>query len=186
MKNVILIHGYNGIPKIYNWLENELKNKGYKVIIPEFPTREEVIYSKWKNIMDNYKQNLNKDTIVIAHSIGNEFLIKYICENDLEIDLYISLAGFAKKFECENRDDLNRALKEFLVNDKEKTKFKESINVRYSIYSDNDHIIPFEVLEQYAEDIDSTPILIKGIGHMGNKSGLEKIPEVLEIIEKGD
>ena len=44
MKNVILVHGYNGIPKIYEWLKNELEKLKYNVILPEFPPREGVIY----------------------------------------------------------------------------------------------------------------------------------------------
>ena len=31
--------------------------------------------------------------------------------------------------------------------------------------------------------INSHPILIKGIGHMGKKSGLETLPKVIEIID---
>ncbi len=182
MKNVILIHGYNGIPKIYNWLQEKLTNDGYTVTVPEFPPREGVIYSTWKEIMNNYKEYFNKETIVVCHSIGNEFLIKYLNENDISIKIYISLAGFCEYFEHEGRDDLNRAVKEFLVDKEEINKFKKLVRKSYSIYSDNDHIVPFDVLENFANDIKSTPILIKGIGHMGKKSGLETIPEVLEII----
>lgn len=183
MKNIILIHGYNGIPKIFNWLKEELNKKEYNVIVPEFASREGVIYSDWKQIMNNYKEYFNKDTIAICHSIGNEFLIKYLNENDISIDLYISSAGFCEKFEHEGRDDLNRAVKEFLVNKEEINKFKKLVRKSYSIYSDNDHIVPFDILESFVKNISSTPMLIKGIGHMGKKSGLETIPEVLEIIE---
>ena len=186
MKKVILVHGYNGIPPIYNWLEKELTSKGYKVIIPEFPTQEGVMYSKWKKIMDSYKQEINPNTIFITHSIGNEFLIKYLYENNININLCIGLAGFAREFKCENRDDLNRTLKEFLVSNEEKEKFKELVQIKYSIYSDNDHIVPFNILEEYAKDVNAIPIFIKGIGHMGNKSGLDSIPEVLEIIERNE
>lgn len=184
MKNVMLIHGYNGVPKIYNWLEENLKENGYEVIVPEFPPREGVIYVEWKNILNKYKQYLNKDTIVVAHSIGNELLIKYLFENNLEIGLYIGLAGFSKDFSCEGKDDLNRALKDFLVSSEEIDRFRELVSSRYAIYSDNDHIVPFEILEEYSKDIEAIPLLIKGIGHMGKKSELESIPEVLDIIQK--
>lgn len=184
MKNVILIHGYNGIPKIYNWLEENLKENGYEVIVPEFPPREGVIYSEWKYILNKYKKYFSKDTIVVAHSIGNELLIKYLFENNIEIGLYIGLAGFSKDFSCEGKEDLNRALKNFLVTNEEIDKFKKSVTSRYAIYSDNDHIVPFQILEEYSKSIESIPVLIKGIGHMGKKSGLESIPEVLDIIQK--
>ncbi|MCI9063079.1 MAG: hypothetical protein HFJ17_00490 [Clostridia bacterium] len=184
MKNVFLIHGYNGIPKIYEWLEKELEKLGYNVIVPEFPPREGVIYEQWKNIFNNYKKDIKNDSIVIAHSIGNEFIIKYFNENNINIKLYISLAGFAEYFEWENREDLNRACKDFLVSKTELENFMHMCDKKYSIYSDNDHIVPFDILERYPKSIGSTPLLIKNIGHMGKKSGLETIPEVIEIIKE--
>lgn len=184
MKNVFLIHGYNGIPEIYKWLEKELKKLEYNIIIPEFPPRDGAIYEEWKNIFNKHKKHIDSDSIVIAHSIGNEFVIKYFNENDLKIKLYISLAGFAEYFEWKNKEDLNRACKNFLVSKSELEKFKNMCYKRYSIYSDNDHIVPFDILEKYPKSIEATPLLIKNIGHMGRKSGLEKIPEVIEIISK--
>lgn len=183
MQNVLLIHGYNGIPKIYEWLKKELNKKGYSVIVPEFPPQEGVKYDIWKTILNDYKKFINEETIIVAHSIGNEFIIKYLTENNLKVDLYIGLAGFADVFEHDGREELNRAVKEFLINRNEIDSFSKLTNKRFAIYSDNDHIVPFEVLEQYPKTINATPFLIKGIGHMGKKSGLETIPEVLEIIE---
>lgn len=182
MKNVILIHGYNGIPKIYEWLKENLM-KEYNVIIPEFPPREGVIYTDWKNIFDKYKKYIDSNTIIVAHSIGNEFIIKYFCENDLDIRLYISLAGFAEYFEHKDKFDLNRACKDFLVSKTELEYFANRCNEKYSIYSDNDHIVPFEILQSYPASIGAIPVLIKNIGHLGKKSGLEEIPQVIEIIK---
>lgn len=184
MKNIFLIHGYHGIPKIFIWLGEELKKLGYNVITPEFPLDEGVAYKEWKKTLDKNIQYFNSDSIVIAHSIGNEFIIRYFNENDIKIKLYISLCGFSKYFEKENRDNLNRALKDFLVTENELENFKSMCDKKYSIYSDNDHLVPFDILEEYPKSIDSIPILIKNIGHMGKKSGLEKIPEVVEIIQK--
>lgn len=82
--NVFLIHGYNGIPKIYRWLEQELKKLGYNVIVPEFEPREGVTYENWKKVLNNYKKYINEESIIVAHSIGNEFVMKYFSENDLK------------------------------------------------------------------------------------------------------
>lgn len=64
----------------------------------------------------------------------------------------------------------------------EKEKFISLVKARYSIYSDNDHIVPFEILQEFTKIIDSKDMLIEGIGHMGKKSGLESLPQVIEII----
>lgn len=182
MKNIIMIHGYNGVPKIYNWLKENLEQRQYSVIIPEFPTQEGVIYDKWKEVFDKYSNYISEDTIIIAHSIGNEFIIKYLVENNISIKLYIGLAGFANAFETEGKDDLNRAVKDFLVTEKEIQNFIGLVDKRNCIYSDNDHVVPIEILEEYPKKIKGKSMLIRGIGHMGKKSGLEKIPEVLDII----
>ena len=41
-----------------------------------------------------------------------------------------------------------------------------------------------EILESYCADINAKPILIRDIGHMGKKSGLETLPKVIELICK--
>lgn len=61
---------------------------------------------------------------------------------------------------------------------------KTLINEKYSIYSDSDHLVPFTLLEQFCSDINSVAIPMKDIGHMGKKSGLEELPEVIKLIYK--
>lgn len=186
MKNVLLVHGYNGIPKIYTYFKEELEKAGYNVMIPEFPTKTEITIDRYYNVLEKYKEYFNDDLILIAHSIGNEMVIKYICKNNLNIGLYISLAGFAKPFIVENREDLNNVIAPIKINYEEQIKCTNLIKNRYSIYSDNDHIVPYKILEEYCEVIASKPMLIKGIGHLGKKSGLEKLPEVIDIIKQVD
>lgn len=98
MKTAFLIHGYNGIPPLFKWLETELEQMEYKVITPEFPSKENINYNLWCNELDKYKEYFNKDSIVIGHSIGNSFILRYVYTNNIKINLFISLAGFCKKF----------------------------------------------------------------------------------------
>lgn len=182
MKNVLLIHGFNGIPKVFKYFKEELENKGYNVILPNFPVREEITIDRYFKVFDEYRDLFNENLIVIAHSIGNPMFIKYISQNNYKIGKYISLAGFSKAYYNERRDVLNEKVKLTILTDKEKESTIKLINERYSVYSDNDHIVPFELLESYCTDIKSKPILINNIGHMGNKSGLETLPEVIDLI----
>lgn len=182
MKNVLLIHGFNGIPKIFNYFKEELENKGYNVILPNFPLREEITIDGYFKVFDKYREVFNDNLIVIAHSIGNPMFIKYISQNNYKIGKYISLAGFSKSYYNEGKDVLNEKVKLTVLSDKEKENAIKQINKKYSIYSDNDHIVPFDLLESYCTDIESEPILIKNIGHMGKKSGLEILPEVIDLI----
>lgn len=184
MKNVLLIHGFNGIPKIFQYFKEELEKLDYNVIMPEFPVREEITVERYFEILNKYKEFFNENLIVVAHSIGNPMFIKYISKNGLKVGKYISLAGFSKDFFNEGKDVLNEKVKLTILTDKELNDAKILVNEKYSIYSDSDHLVPLELLEQFCNEIESVAIPMKDIGHMGKKSGLEKLPKVIELIEK--
>lgn len=182
MKNVLLIHGFNGIPKIFDYFKEELEKKDYSVIIPNFPIREEITVDSYFVILDKYKDIFNENLIVVAHSIGNPMFVKYISKNQFKVGKYISLAGFSKYLFTEGKDVLNEKVKLTILTDKELDDVKTLVNEKYSIYSDSDHLVPFDLLEQYCKYIDSVSIPMKDIGHMGKSSGLVKLPKVVDII----
>ena len=185
-KNVLLIHGFNGIPKVFYYIKKELESQKYNVIIPNFPVREEINICAYFKVFDMYRDIMNENLIVVAHSIGNPMFIKYICKNNINIGLYISLAGFANPFYVEGKDVLNQVIKVLTISDEEKSKNINLIKEKYSIYSDNDHIVPFKILEEYPYVVNSKPVFISGIGHMGKKIGLEELPEVIKIIQESN
>lgn len=186
MKNAFIIHGFNG-DTTYTfgpYVKEELEKRGYTVIMPNFPIRSEATYLGWSSILQKYLNLFNKDTIVICHSIGNPFFMKFLTENNLKIKLYISVAGFCKFFIVPDRDDINKAFLDFKVNENDINYCKSNIKFRYSLYSDNDHIIPFDILEDFTEKLDSTPVFISGVGHMGNRDNIHKLPQILNIIDR--
>ena len=183
MRNVILVPGFNGVSIIFRWFEKELGAKGYNVIIPDCPLREEITWAGYKAALDKIKDKF-EDSIIIAHSIGCAMSVKYVAENDLKPFAYISLAGFGQPFETPNRPDLDKGVAETTVHAGTGKHFAELTQNRFSIFSDNDHIVPRELLEEFPLIIRSKAIEIPNIGHMGSKSGLEEFPEVIDIIEK--
>ena len=134
--------------------------------------------------LDQYKDKFNTDTIVVAHSIGNPFFLKYLYNNNLKSNLYVSVAGFCDLFKVEGREDLNSAFVNFSVTDNEINYLKKSVPYRFSLYSDNDHVIPFNILESFISKIDSTPVFIKGVGHMGNRDNISRLTQIEEIINQ--
>ena len=179
---VVLVHGYNGVPKIFEYFRDVLEQRGYEVIIPSFPTREDITKDKYFSVFDKYRDKLSEDTIIIAHSIGNIMTLKYLCANNIEIRGYISLAGFGKPFSVEGRDDLNGVIALLKITDDELKKIPTLIGKAYSFYSDNDHIVPLEILKEHPKIIGAEDCFISGIGHMGKKSGLEEFPEVIDVV----
>ena len=185
MKTAFIIHGFNG-DTTYTFgpsLKEFLEKKGYKVFMPNFPIRSEASFNGWSKILDEYKDYFNKDTIVVAHSIGNPFFIKYLYNNKLQAKAYISVAGFCDIFTVDGREDLNLAFIDFAVNDENLNYLKANVSNRYSLYSNNDHVIPFDILKNFVKKIESTPVFIEGAGHMGNRTNITRLPQIEKIIE---
>lgn len=184
MKTAFIIHGFNG-DTTYTfgpYLKDEFEKRGYNVIMPNFPIRSEATFSGWSSILDNYKSLFNEETIVVCHSIGNPFIIKYISENKLQAKLYVSVAGFCKLFSVPDRADLNSAFVDFKVDSNNTNYCKKNITYRYSLYSDNDHVVPFDILEDFIKQMNSSPIFISKVGHMGNRQSKEIYPEIAKTI----
>ena len=183
MKKVVLLHGYNGFPEVFYWIKEQLEKIGCLVILTDFPIQENVRYSTWKKEFDKLYGTLDGELVVVAHSIGNPFLIKYLKEKYLDIKLYIGMAGFSDVFET-NNVNLNSAIKSMNPTEDEINNFKDIIKNKICIYSDNDHIIPTEILKKHIKNIDGKDYFIPNIGHMGKTSGLKTLPEIIKIIKE--
>ncbi len=186
MKTAFIIHGFNG-DTTYTFgphLKSELEKRNYNVIMPNFPIRTDATYLGWASILNQYKELFDENTIVVCHSIGNPFIIKYISENNLNAKLYVSVAGFCKLFIVPDREDLNKAFVDFQVSEKDINYCKNNIKFRYSLYSDNDHVIPFNILEDFVNKLESNPVFISGVGHMGNRENTKKLPQILNIVDE--
>lgn len=179
---IFLVHGYNGTPKIFNYFKDTFEQNGYKVVMPQFPTQTDITIDSYFAVFDQYKAGLNDNTIIIAHSIGNIMSLKYLSRSNITVRGYVSLAGFGEPFINEGRDDLNSVIAPLRLTDEELAKLPGLVGKAYSIYSDDDHIVPFDILKKYPTIIGAEDCFIPGIGHMGKKSGLEELPEVVDIV----
>lgn len=171
MNTAFIIHGFNG-DTTYTfgpYLKDELEKRNYNVIMPHLPIRTEATFLGWASILNEYKDLFDENTIIVCHSIGNPFIIKYLSENNLKAKLYVSVAGFCKLFKVPNRGDLNNAFVDFQVNEKNINYCKRNIPFKYSLYSDNDHVIPFDILEDFYHKLDSIPVFISGVRAYGKQ-----------------
>ena len=184
MKKVLLLHGYNGIPQVFYYIKGELEKLGYEIIMPTLPSQQGLRYNIWKNEFEKIEKELGNELIVIAPSGGNPFIIKYLKERPLNIRLYVGLAGFSDKFITEGRKDLDEAVESIVPTEEEITNFKNSVKIKHCIYSIDDHIVPFDILKKHSDNISAVHHMIPNIGHMGRKSNLQQLPQVIEIIKE--
>lgn len=180
MKNVILIHSYNAdtFESFAPSIEKMCVENNIPYIAPKFPIRQEATFEGWEEIFN--KCDINEDSIIIAHSLGTQFIIKYLAKNSIKISTYISVAGFIN---YEGRKDLETILNRFKPSDIDFEKCKTLIKNKYSIYSDNDEVNEISKLENYANKLGAEKILLEGKGHFNPSSGVKCIDEVNRILK---
>ena len=82
MKNTFIFHGTEGCPEEnwFPWLKQELEKEGCKVHVPQFPSPPiiQAKISEWFDVLKNYEQQINEDTIIISHSLGGVFTLRVL------------------------------------------------------------------------------------------------------------
>ena len=84
-----------GSTGLLNYLKEHL-SEYYKIIAPKLPNPEDPSYEAWKDEISLNIQNQDS-LIIIAHSLGGSFLLKYLSEELIQISLkaiYIISAPF--------------------------------------------------------------------------------------------
>lgn len=103
MKNAVIIHGTcseeeyfsDKYPALSNnhwfpWLQKQLLIQGVPTQTPEIPEAYKPQYDKWKRELERF--DVNENTILIGHSCGGGFLIRWLTENKTRIDKLILVA----------------------------------------------------------------------------------------------
>ena len=184
MKNVFLIHSVNGntIDSFANSVENFCKQNNLDYYYPIFPLRAEASPESWGKVFDEYRENgiLNQESMVITHSIGTKFIPKYLVKHNIQIHIFVSVAGFV---DFEGRTDYLKDVTElFKITDDEFLKCQKLIMNRFEIYSDNDKHSQIEKCEKYADKLNANKILVKGAGHFTIENGITEISELNTLL----
>jgi len=70
----------------YNYL-SFLSPEFYEVIRPEMPCKQNAHYLEWKIWFERHLEFLRDDIILVGHSLGGNFLAKYLSENVFPISI---------------------------------------------------------------------------------------------------
>src|SRR5258706_5589272 len=96
MKNAILIHGIcdkeeyfdDRSPSLSNshwfpWLQKQLLIKCIHTETPEMPDAYTPNYEKWRNEFERFE--INSETMLVGHSCGGGFLLRWLTENKVKV-----------------------------------------------------------------------------------------------------
>lgn len=162
---------------IVPWLKNELRERGREVLVPQMPVGVgKQNFKSWSNVLDRLA--IDKNTIIIAHSIAPVFVCKYLIKNKIRIKKLISVCGFNNYLGINpDYDAVNKPM--YLGNLQD---VKECCDNIVCFYSDNDPYVKYNSEKQFADTIANKQVIIKNGGHINSESGFDKFEELLKYI----
>lgn len=188
MKTVIIIHGYNDQSEFedtsrpaasndhwYPWLQRQLLLNGVEAQTPEMPGFYEPDYVKWKEMLERFE--INEKTILVGHSCGGGFLVRWLSENNTKVGKVVLVAPWLDPShmidpEFFNFDiDPNIALK------------TNGLTVMYSTDDYPDILESVKILKSRLSHADFKKLTDKGHFVLDSLK-TEKFPELMEVILK--
>lgn len=188
VSNIFVLHSLNG-DTLKMWGQDVKSTFGEKeidVYMPEFPIRSESKYEKFKEILSFYLNNgqLNNETIVIAHSIGNPYFIRFCEEFNFVPKAYIAVAPRSIYESTIDRNDyIIDVMKQAYPKNESLDFIKNNLKNKYCLYS-YESIGNMEEFTRFINDIGANDVYLKYYDHFDGYHRIYKIPELNDIINK--
>ena len=188
MNNVFIFHGTEGYPEgnWFPWLKQEFEQKGCKVFVPQFPSPPIVPakIAEWFDVLKNYEQYINENTILIGHSLGGIFALRILekLEHPIKAAIFVGTPIGVQPIKNYDRDN---GFSGFSF-DWESIKKKATDFVVFQ--SDDDPYVGLENGKELSKNLGVELSFIPNAGHFNKRAGyikFEKLRDrVLEILEK--
>lgn len=185
--NCIIIHGcpsskekgLNPETRTYDkhwipWIKKELEARGIKTEVPLMPNPWEPVYEDFQKEFEKY--SVSENTILIGHSCGTTFLLRWLGESKQKIYKLILVAPWAIA------DQNNQARKNFYEHPIDKT-IRERVGQIIYFTSDNEKENGQKSLKIIHDALGGKIINLENRGHYILKHmGTEEFPELLKEI----
>ncbi len=129
----------------------EILGDSFDFITPTMPSKYNAKYREWKIWFDKVVPFLQQDVILIGHSLGTIFLIKYLSENNLKIKVkaLLLVAPVFDGFDENGREIYSMA--DFVLNEGKLKNVEKQASKIIIYHSKDDFVVPFFQAEKYAK-----------------------------------
>ncbi len=190
--NCIIIHGCSNIKEkdmslemrtYYKhwipWVKKELLSKGIKTETPLMPNPWEPDYEEFKQEFEKYA--VSENTILIGHSCGCAFLVRWLGESKQKIKKLILVAPWKVPKSSTIPDPFREKFYTYQIDETIKSRVKDIV----MFTADNEKEGGKESLDIYHKSLGGKIIELKGNGHYTMRDmGTEEFPELVEEIVK--
>lgn len=186
--NIFVLHSLNG-DTLKTWgldIKETFGAKEIDVFLPEFPIRAESTYEEFNKILSTYLENgkLNEKSIVICHSIGNPYFIRFCFEHNFIPKNYIAVAPRCiYESKMDRTDYIVDVSKQALPKPEYLSYIKENLKDTYCLHSD-EAIGNLDEFARFIEDVNATNVYLEYYDHFDGYHRIYKIPELNDIIDK--
>ena len=190
MKTAIIVHGMPSREDYFSekndsqsnshwlpWLQQQLNIEGILSQTPEMPEPYSPDYEKWKSLFGQF--TLNRDTILVGHSCGGGFIVRYLSEHSIQVDKVILVAPWINT----KRED-NVTMFDDLIIDQDLV--LKTMNGLIIFSSTNDDVAIKNSIDTLVASIKNIKVVeFKNYGHFCYADmGIRSFPELLKEILK--
>ncbi len=182
MKTAIILHGMPSESSYFDatkeaqsnshwlpWLQQQLLVKGVLAQTPELPNPYRPVYEDWKHVFEQFE--VTKDTILVGHSCGAGFLVRWLSENKVPVGRVALVAPWM---------DPHRTLGDFFNFTIDKEVHKRAEKIELFISEDDDEEMQIAVREIKEIWMRAPLHAMTGHGHFTLKDmGTREFPELL-------
>lgn len=181
MKSEVLIfHGTGGNPNEnwFPWLKDELQQEGMQVHIPQFPHPKDHPLPNWLQVLKEYMPHINRDSILIGHSLGGLFLLRVLerLNYPVKASFFVAAPVGVKPIKYYDSD---LAFSGF---DFDWERIKQNVGKVSVYHSDNDPYVSLGNGEELAKKLGVDLTFIANVGHFNTEAGYTKFDKILQDI----
>lgn len=156
------------------WIKKNLEKNKIPTQVPFMPHPHDPVYEDHKRVFERLE--VNEDTVLIGHSDGAAFLVRWLGETKVKIDKLILIAPWKI---ARSDDETNKAFFDFEID--------ESIGYRANeviLFSSNTGPKEGnETFKVFQDALEGEVINLKGHGHYTEEDmGTTEFPELLEVV----
>ena len=156
------------------WLAHQMPDT--EILVPQMPNPLNAVYDEWSIYFEKILQFIGDDCQIVGHSLGANFLARYLNYNPLPIrakQLILLAGGYD--------DESNESLGSFKVTSAKN--LPQSADEIHLFHSEDDPVVPYIELAKYQADLPTAIThAFTDRGHFYNIT--PTFPEMLELLQQ--
>ena len=180
--NFVIIHGVMASPKAhwFPWLKSQLLSHGLECDVPKMPTPENQKLDVWLKTLNDLSI-VRQNSILIGHSIGAAFILRFLQQSNLRGLQTILLAPFVDKINLEPYDILNASFIQSPDDPFDWRKIQLAAHKILCIAGENDPYVPLSLSKFVANKLEVKLEVIQNGQHLNSDAGFIKFPRLLDL-----